>query len=507
MEPHSPWTREDRWALFVLVFACGLGFLLLVHPWHTFMNDGSIYLSTTRAMLRGEGYAYLGQPFHLRPIGFPLLLAPVMAAVDAAPAVLNRYVALYGVATLVLLFIYVRPRLGGWLALAAVGVVATNPIFLKLASQPMSDVPGLCFLLVALLVARRADARGSTGWELALGVAIAWAAHVRVLAILLLPAVLLARWLRWRREPDSEALAAFVRSRCLVVIIATVVVFAPWVVRNQLTANPPPADQLLNYSYSTALFHYDFGNPASPRVSLDDWAKRIFERGRQITAGLASRLQTADIEPHHLVLTTLLIGALFYVAVAAQTTTAFFLLFSLAMTGSYFAYQDRLLLPVFALLVPILLATVRTHVARFTNPRVANALCILLCLAVIALDFTPRYRWPEIEARHNEMLENRDRLLAELPPETRFATIRGFHYHMLLDRPVYSLRWSHRLAPGKQGLDTLISRYEIDTILLDPRVRIDREALPTLTTHYGTPSPLGALRIFEANPSHQTPTN
>jgi len=497
MGPHSPWTREDRWALIVLLLACAIGFFALVHPWHTFMNDGSIYLSTTRSLLRGEGYAYLGQPFHLRPVGFPLLLAPVMALADADPAVLNRYVALFGVASLVLLYTYVRPWLGGVLALCATAVVATNPIFLKLSSEVMSDVPGLCFLLLALLAARRADVERSLGWEIVLGLSIAWAAHVRVLAVFLLPAVLLDRAMRWRRSEAPVPFGEFVRTRCLVVVATVVIGFAPWVARNAITANPPPADQLLNYSYATAMFHYDFGDPSSPRVTAGDWLKRVGERGQQMTAGLASRLVRTEVEPLDLVLASLLGGALVYTLFTSGGTGAFFVAFALAITGSYFAYQDRLLLPVFALLVPLLLRASRQQLARFVEPRVATALCVALCVGVIAADFEPRRAWESLVARHDRKLANRDLLLENFPADHRFATVRGFHYHMLLDRPVYSLRWSHRIAPGRDGLDALLSRYRIETIVLDPAERLDAEALPAYEAAFGSARSLGELRLID----------
>lgn len=496
MESHTPWTREDRWALGVLLLGCVAGFVLLVHPWHSFMNDGSIYLSTTRSMLRGEGYSYLGQAFHLRPIGFPLLLAPVMAGVGADPAVLNPYVALFGVASLVLLYLLIRPWLGGVLALAATAVVGTNPIFLKLSSEVMSDVPGLCFLLVALLLARRAQPGAGWAREVALGLAIAWAAHVRMLAIFLLPAVLIARWIGWSREPAGD-FAGFLRTRCLAVVAACLIGFAPWVVRNAVTANPPPADQLLNYSYATALFHYDFGNPASARVSLEDWLERLGERGRQITAGLASRLQTDEIAFHHVIVTSLIVAAVLYSAVALPSPAVFFLLFALAMTGSYFAYQDRLLLPIFALALPVFLRVSTLQLERFASRAVATGVGVVLCLGLIAADFEPRRGWDAIEARHRQMQANRDLLLREIPADRPLATVRGFHYHMLLDRPVYSLRWAHRLGAGKAGVDALIERHGIDVLFFDPEVPLDERQRPAFEADYGPARRLGDLYLIE----------
>ncbi len=469
----------------------------LVHPWYDPMNDASIYLSTTRALISGHGYSYLGVPFQLWPPGFPFLLAPLLQSLGTNFYAVNLYVASFGCGVVVLLFCWSRPRLGWLLSLLCCWLVATNPVFLQLCNQVMSDVPGVFFVLVGLMVARECDRKPRLGLEILLGLCIGVSAYVRVLGLLLLPAVLLDRLLRHLRgaqqggSPNRLSLR-----RWLPVLVTTLIVIAPWGVRNQLSGNPAPADQLLNYSYATALFHYDFGDPNSPRVSARDWGLRILERGNQISAGLASRLADSQPTPQRILVAILIFGIYFYWLIANPSTLGLFVLLSLGVTGSYFAYQDRLLLPIFVLLVPSLTEALHRLIRRRVGARWATGLVAGLLVAIAINDFSPRNRWGEIEALHQRMATITQTLERELPPDARLATVRGFHYAMLMDRPVYSLRWAHRLGPGSQGIEAVIDRHRINTLLLDPEVRLDRDSEAELVERYGEGRRIAGVRVI-----------
>ena len=492
-----PWSSADRFALGLLLVSLVVMLVWLVHPWYDPMNDASIYISTTRAMISGHGYSYLGVPFQLRPPGFPFLLAPLLQSVGTNFYAMNLYVASFGCAVVVLLFCWARPRLGWLLSLLCCLLVGTNPVFLQLCNQVMSDVPGVFFVLAGLIVARECERKPTLGMEILLGVCIGVSAYVRVLGLLLLPAVLLDRLLRHLRgasmavSPKRSSLR-----RWLPLVMTTLVVIAPWGVRNQLSAVPTPADQLLNHSYTTALFHYDFGDPNSPLVSARDWGLRILERGDQISAGLASRLADSQPTPSRILVATLIFGIYFYWLVANPSTLGLFVLFSLGVTGSYFAYQDRLLLPIFVLLVPALTEALYRLVCRCVGRRWATGLVAGLLVAVVFADFSPRCGWTEIEARHLRMASVSRALERELPPDARLATVRGFHYAMLMDRPVYSLRWAHRLGEGSQGIEAVIDRHRINTLLLDPEVRLDRESEALLVERYGEGRRIAGVRVI-----------
>ena len=76
-----------------------------------------------------------------------------------------------------------------------------------------------------------------------IGVCIGISAYVRILAIVLLPAILLDRAIRhWRRPAASQSLGrnwtGFAATRCAPLIAVASIVFSPWVIRNQILYGP-----------------------------------------------------------------------------------------------------------------------------------------------------------------------------------------------------------------------------------------------------------------------------
>jgi hypothetical protein len=127
-------------------------------------NDASMYLLSAQALLRGEGYAYLGQPFTIRPPGMSVLFAPILAWRGLDFGALHLLVSAFGVAGAMLLYAWVRPRAGAWAAAGCALLLWFNPGYQHFCNQAMSDVPGLALALGALVLERRARQIGS--WKL-----------------------------------------------------------------------------------------------------------------------------------------------------------------------------------------------------------------------------------------------------------------------------------------------------------------------------------------------------
>lgn len=491
------WSQHDRIAFGLLLLSLPAALIWLVHPWYDPMNDASIYISTTRSLLAGEGYSHLGMPFMVRPPGFSFLLAPLLASVGANFHAMNLFVAGFGCGTIALLFLWVRPQLGGPLALLVCIAVGLNPTFLRLSNQVMSDVPGTFFIVFALLVARRFERDPSIGKDVLLGLCIGLATYVRVVCILVLPAVLLDRGFRHlRTSPDARSLFQFGVRRCLTLAAVTVMAFAPWIVRNQLAASEPPVDQFLNHSYITGLLHTDKGDPDSPRLSARDWQVRLVTRGGEVATSLATRFEHSTPTTPRLLLALLVFGIYLRWLVATPSAAGFFILFCLGIMGSYFDFQDRLLIPVFVLLIPALSEAIHGWAKHRFGIRVATGVVALLLGAITLLDFSPRHRWEKVEATHKRMLNITETLNRELPQDARLASVIGFHYSMLMNRPVYSLRWSYRHEAGHPGLDAVIDRYQLNTVLLDPTVRRDHDVGVVLAEQYGQAESVAGMRVL-----------
>ena len=120
----------------------------------------------------------------------------------------------------------------------------------------------------------------------------------------------------------------------------------------------------------------------------------------------------------------------------------------------------------------------------------------VLLAALVGLDFSPRADWPAIEARDGRMRHAAKQLESRIPAEATLASVRGFHLHMLLDRPVYSLRWAGRRAAGVAGIESVIERYGIDTVILEPSQELDRSFEPYFVERSGAGLLVDGFRVI-----------
>ena len=86
-----PWTRLEKRAFALLAIGLLASLVWTVHPWYDPENDASMYVATARALVGGEGYSYLGMPFSMRPPGWPVLLAPLIATLGTSFLALNLH--------------------------------------------------------------------------------------------------------------------------------------------------------------------------------------------------------------------------------------------------------------------------------------------------------------------------------------------------------------------------------------------------------------------------------
>ena len=467
----------------------GVSLLFSVHPWYDPTNDGSMYIATARSLLAGEGYRYLGIPFVIRPPGFSLLIAPVLACCGTDFHALNLTVSAFGALGVVLFHFLLRARLGPWLAALVALVLWCAPGYQRLCNQVMSDVPGWAALVACLLVAARCARRPSAGRALALGVAIGLATLLRSGDLLLVPALVASELVALCARTPRAWRGWFVRSAALG--LGALLVLAPWGLRNAAVAAPPPADQTLLYSYSTGMWHTDMGDPRSPRVSAAEVLARVPEQGAKLLHTLGTGLSEGAERPWTLPLAWILIAALVVAAYRRRASEELFALATIVVVALYFGYAGRLLVPVFALALAALVELVRDGTARLAGARAGTALAALLGLAWLACEWNPRADWVEIEALHRAYADSARQLNAHLPPEARLGAWRGWHHAVYLERPVYSFEQACERAGSPAAAEAIIDKYHLDTVLLGelglpPSVqREERRFAAYVAEHYG----------------------
>jgi hypothetical protein len=342
--------------------------------------------------------------------------------------------------------------------------------------------------------------------ELALGAGIGAAAHVRSLAILLVPAIGLARiCARAGAGAAGERWPRFLLERVILLAAAAFLVGLPWRMAQTRDAPAPPADQTLNYSISTAMWHTDPGDPRSPRVTPGRILARIPERLHEAALAVGSRLQhripgsapPAPVARAVYLATALLFAAAWLVVLLRRrAATEWFVGGVGGVIALYFVFTDRLALPLFVFGLAASVEVLKEGVTRLAGPRAATIVpCSALAL-LIAVDFRPRADWPEIEARHRSFLETAAAVERALAPDARLGAAQGFHHSVYLGRPVHSLMYAVERSDRPEAAEEMIDKYHLNTVVLSSLVPADVVLVPYFRRRYGPGTPAGAAEIW-----------
>jgi 4-amino-4-deoxy-L-arabinose transferase-like glycosyltransferase len=462
-----------------------------------------MYIACARAIVAGEGYAYLGQPFTIRPPGLSYLIAPVLALRGTDFLALNLLVASFGALAAFLAWRFWRPRLGWSLALCAALTLWLNPGWQRSCTQVMSEMPALALLFAALLLERRGreagTARGRLACDLLLGVAIAAATYLRTVSVFLIPAVVLARLVLRAPDRSGAARPTWLRTALVRTVPCTAVallLLLPWQLRNAAVQAEPPADQTFIHSYGTGMFHEDAGDPSSRRLGWDEVLGRFPKRAGEIVETLGSRMEvvlplrtgqlalgaewTRARDRGPLVWITalvLLVGAAYGLAKRREPSD-FFTWGVLTVVSVYFGFDDRLLMPVYALAFPATLELARDLGTRVAGERPGTTAATLACLVVLAVDVDPRADWDRIERQHRAFLDIAGGAERALAPDARIGAPVSWHYSVYLGRPVWSLQWAAWRARNDgsdpvRALRDVVERYDLNTVVLSPLVPTD----------------------------------
>jgi 4-amino-4-deoxy-L-arabinose transferase-like glycosyltransferase len=498
LEPDRPWDRSSKLAFALLVLGALASLAWLVHPYHeanVATNDAAIYIVVAKAMLAGEGYTYLGQPFTVHPPGMPLVAAAVIAWRGLDFYALNFTVNLLAVLLVLSLFVLVRPRIGPWLAFLVCALVWLNPTVRRLSNQVMSDVPGAALMVTCLVVERWASRRPSYGREILLGALIALSAYVRTVSVLLIPAILLARALAlWGSHPKRTEWVRFARLRAVPFVAVCLALLVPWNIRCARFAPNETIDQNFVHSYSSGMWHADPRDPNSPTLPVRTVLERIPVRGEQIAGLVGNRLRSKnelfedpsgsgrergavandeiEIGSAEIVAGAAVLLAAAWILVTKRRASEWLLAANVALVSIYFGFQHRLVLLPFVLAVPL---AVEFWIDR---ARAARFACAAALLTIIAVDFRPREGWESIAARHRLFEEFCADASRHFRPDARLAAAIGWHYSLFLDRPVYSLMFAKQRADDSRSAQFVYEKYALNTLICAPFTAAEVALLP-----------------------------
>lgn len=488
-----PWTAHGRGWTVSLVLVCLATLPFLVHGWfeaNDETNDAAMYVACARSILAGEGYSYLEAPFTIRPPGTSWLAAAVMLWRGEDWLALNVVTSLFGVLGVALLHLHAATRLSRWLAwLLCLSVWLSSP-YQELCHQVMSDIPGAALVLACLALERWAAPRASIWPSLVVGAAIGASTYMRSIAILVVPAIACARgFAHWRA--GGGAWLRFALLRLLPLVAAAWLVKLPWDLH--VAANPPatPVEQNFLHSYSTAMWHVDGGDPASPRRSSEEILARIPIRLSQVTSLLGSGMLDSQGGVGTKALGALVLALVALVAWRRRAAPELFALGATAVICIYFGFRDRLLLPVWLLMLPAAFEGLVLVLGRLgTTTAQGAALVVLLAWNGATMD--PRGHWDEARTQHELQARWAADARELLPPDARVAAPIGWHASVFLQRPVWSLFFVVRRAGNDfEAAEGLYDKQGIDHVVLWPRVPADRSWIEVLTRKHGPPARRG----------------
>jgi hypothetical protein len=294
--PNGKSLADRHGLLACLILAVVLrGVVLYLHA-EELTRDRDAYLGIARSVAEGNGYSTpnLQTPTAFRPPLYPLQLAGFMVILPDAAAVVVLSL-IWGV-----IGVWATWHAGRWLGLGGHGsllaamLVAIDPVLLQYSAQPMTEVA--CAGLVALLVFWMVRRDGSealrrlvigvvfgalvlcrpTFWPMAFVVFTGWGL------------IQAAAWLRGDRDHRRLEFAAAFPWR---VIAATLLVVAPWVIRNQLVMGSPIV-MTTHGGYTLLLANNPvFYSEVVDRGWGSEWTEASFEKWQQeLHAAMAEQL-------------------------------------------------------------------------------------------------------------------------------------------------------------------------------------------------------------------------
>lgn len=209
-------------------------------------GDNAYYFANATSLAKGRGYADMfGTPTTNFPPGYPLLMAPLRMFTSSIVAQKVFNLVFLFVAVVLLFDILVRAGYKRSLTFVTGVAVLVTPHVLEFSTMMMSEASCICCLAFIVWLYRRLPDDESKQWRQPLFyimlVAVVFVYYIRTQAMAMVAAVVLALFFarRWKSA--------------LAVIVAFVVGYLPWVVRNEL----------LGLNQSRYVSQIDFSNIAA----------------------------------------------------------------------------------------------------------------------------------------------------------------------------------------------------------------------------------------------------
>ncbi len=165
---------------------------------HDWGDDFAQYIHQGENVCRGipqneTGYifnpnAFLGPKAY--PVGFPLLLAPVIGYYGVNYTVINVYLSVFLLLSCVVGYLLLRIRFSAATAIITTLIIAYNPVTLSFKTEILSDIPFLFFSSLTLYFSLKKE---NLILSIIIGILLGFCFHIRSVALVLLIAIIFYR--------------------------------------------------------------------------------------------------------------------------------------------------------------------------------------------------------------------------------------------------------------------------------------------------------------------------
>ena len=158
---------------------------------HDWGDDFAQYIHQSQNLLHNISQDQTGVVFNeghfigpvAYPVGFPLILAPVLKIVGYDLPVLNIYLSMFLLLSCFIGFLFLRRQFSFQTSLITTLIIAYNPILLSLKTEILSDLPYVFFSSLGLLLI---TGKLNMWRHISIGVIIALSVHIRSVGYVLL---------------------------------------------------------------------------------------------------------------------------------------------------------------------------------------------------------------------------------------------------------------------------------------------------------------------------------
>jgi hypothetical protein len=503
--------------LALLALWCVLAVTAFVEPHFGEYVDSAIYVLTAQSLRAGQGYTYLDQPFFVRPPGFAWMLQPLVG-LPLDHAALNRFLQATAVAAFVAVALVLRRLHGALVGTLVALLFAISRPSVQSFDKLFAEFSFMAAFFGALWLLTPAPGEGRVGWRRGVAGAVLLSAScwLRSVGLLALPPLALSGVLRKDgRRWQGPALAALALALHL-----------PWMLwaREAASHAPRPATQMLMFDYPTALLRSDPGDPGSPLLDAAGWVQRIQENTVAIASSLPNallgiesgssrQLEVDDVgvrdrpkpEPGPLswIVAAAVAAAMLHALWGRRSLLDWYGAASIAMLLAYFTFTDRLLLPLFPVVLSALFFSAERLAARVPLPQRARALARATALAALAagLAVVVYLHWARDRVGPDFKQQNSvtdgftaEWLIKHTSPDARVLHERGPILSILSGRRAYTYRNRPGGWPGGPEVDWIVVGPFPSPI--EPAVAMAANKRVDLTVRWKPDQPPMVVRIY-----------